>query len=156
MMKLSYRLYGEKGTGMKEYAIHFKSNDGSEEHILGHYPTHEKAEERMMVHKECGNRDVYIMVRDVTEWVKEGQEPKESGDWETRGIFGYAERWWNEHGYTSRLKKVVRSKRIYTINKDGHELDYEIAPDVVNFKKFMDLFQKLWDLEMECKANGLI
>ena len=141
---------------MKEYAIHFKSNDGSEEHILGHYQTHEKAEERMKFHKECGNRDVYIMVRDVTEWVKEGAEPKEPADWETRGIFGYAEKWWNDNGYQWSLEKEKRGKRIYTVGKDGNYIEYEVTPDVVNFKTYMQLFQHCYDLEMECMAKGLL
>ena len=52
----------------KEYGVHFKSNDGKEEHIGGHYKTPVRAEEYAKKCKSYGNRNVYIVVRDVTEW----------------------------------------------------------------------------------------
>lgn len=70
-------------------------------------------------------------------------------DWETRGIFGYAEKWWNDNGYDWVLKKEKRSHRIYTVTKDGNEMEYDITPDVVNFKKCMDLFQYAWNTNVE-------
>ena len=54
----------------KEYGVHFKSNDGKEEHIGGHYKTPGRAEEYAKKCKSYGNRNVYIVVRDVTEWEK--------------------------------------------------------------------------------------
>lgn len=53
---------------MKEYGVHFKSNDGKEEHIIGHYSKREDAEKSAKKHKQNGNRNVYIVERDVTEW----------------------------------------------------------------------------------------
>lgn len=53
---------------MKEYAIKFTSNDGTETHIVGHYPDRKRAEESAERHRRYGNRDVKIMVRVVSEW----------------------------------------------------------------------------------------
>lgn len=54
----------------KEYGVHFKSNDGKEEHIGGRYKTRERAAESAKTRKSYGNRDVYIVCREVTEWEK--------------------------------------------------------------------------------------
>lgn len=53
---------------LKEYAVHFKSNDGKEEHIAGHYTDPEAAKAAANRHKRIGNRNVYVVARDVTEW----------------------------------------------------------------------------------------
>lgn len=53
---------------MIEYGVHYKSNDGKEEHIGGHYRDLKKAIERANVRKGYGNKDVYIVARDVTDW----------------------------------------------------------------------------------------
>lgn len=55
---------------MKEYAVHIVSNDGTEEHYLGHYIKLSQAKEAAERRKGYGNRDVYIAEREVTEWVK--------------------------------------------------------------------------------------
>lgn len=55
---------------MKEYAVHIISNDGTEEHFLGHYTKLSQAKEAAERRKGYGNRDVYIAEREVTEWVK--------------------------------------------------------------------------------------
>ena len=52
----------------KQYGVHFKSNDGTEEHIGGQYKTRERAAESAKTRKSYGNRDVYIVCREVTEW----------------------------------------------------------------------------------------
>lgn len=55
-------------TYRKEYGVHFKSNDGKEEHIGGHYTTPERAATYAEKCRRNGNRDVYIVVRNVTAW----------------------------------------------------------------------------------------
>lgn len=55
---------------MKEYAVHIISNDGTEEHVLGHYTKLSKAKERAKIRESYGNRDVYVVEREVTEWVR--------------------------------------------------------------------------------------
>ena len=55
-------------TYRKEYGVHFKSNDGKEEHIGGHYTTPERAGAYAEKCRRNGNRDVYIVVRNVTAW----------------------------------------------------------------------------------------
>ena len=52
----------------KQYGVHYKSNDGTEEHIGGQYKTRERAAESAKTRKSYGNRDVYIVCREVTEW----------------------------------------------------------------------------------------
>ena len=53
---------------MKEYAVKFTSNDGTETHISGHYKTLERAEENAKKRRSYGNRNVAIVEREVTEW----------------------------------------------------------------------------------------
>ena len=55
-------------TTRKEYAVHFKSNDGKEEHVAGHYADKKRARASAETHKGNGNRDVYVVARTVTEW----------------------------------------------------------------------------------------
>ena len=55
-------------TTHKEYGVHAKSNDGKEEHTGGSYRTAERAEVFARKCRENGNRDVYVVERDVTEW----------------------------------------------------------------------------------------
>ena len=55
-------------TTRKEYAVHFKSNDGKEEHVAGHYADKKRARASAETHKSNGNRDVYVVARTVTEW----------------------------------------------------------------------------------------
>ena len=55
-------------TTHKEYAVHFKSNDGKEEHVAGHYADKKRARASAETHKGNGNRDVYVVARTVTEW----------------------------------------------------------------------------------------
>ena len=57
-----------RNTTRKEYGIHFKSNDGKEAHITGHYADPDDAKKAANRHTRIGNRDVYVVVRDVTEW----------------------------------------------------------------------------------------
>ena len=78
---------------------------------------------------------------------------EQDSSWETRGIFGYAEKWWTDNGYDWRLKKKIRSRCIYTISKDGMTDEFEITPNVVDFKKFMELFKYTWDLGKRIKAK---
>ena len=51
-----------------EYGVHAKSNDGKEEHTGGRYRTVESAEAFAQKCRRNGNRDVYVVERDVTEW----------------------------------------------------------------------------------------
>ena len=55
---------------MKEYAVHITSNDGTEEHYLGHYTKLSDAKERAKMRESYGNKDVYVVEREVTEWAK--------------------------------------------------------------------------------------
>lgn len=55
---------------MKEYAVHIISNDGTEEHYLGHYTKLSEAKEAARKRAGFGNRDVYVAEREVTEWAK--------------------------------------------------------------------------------------
>ena len=55
---------------MKEYAVHITSNDGTEEHHLGHYTKMSDAKERAKTRESYGNKDVYVVEREVTEWIK--------------------------------------------------------------------------------------
>lgn len=55
---------------MKEYAVHIVSNDGTEEHILGRYTKFSEAKDHARRRTGFGNRDVYVVERDVTEWTK--------------------------------------------------------------------------------------
>ena len=52
----------------KEYGVCFTSNDGKEIHIGGHYIMRESAEASAKKHRSYGNRNVFIVERDVTEW----------------------------------------------------------------------------------------
>ena len=52
----------------KEYGVCFTSNDGKETHISGHYTIRESAEESAKKHRQNGNKDVFVIVREVTEW----------------------------------------------------------------------------------------
>lgn len=52
----------------KEYGVCFTSNDGKEVHIVGQYIMRESAEESARKHRASGNRNVFIVERDVTEW----------------------------------------------------------------------------------------
>ena len=52
----------------KEYAVCFTSNDGKETNIAGHYMMKETAEESARKHRQNGNKDVFVIVREVTEW----------------------------------------------------------------------------------------
>lgn len=52
----------------KEYAVCFTSNDGKETNISGHYMMKESAEESARRHRKNGNKDVFVIVREVTEW----------------------------------------------------------------------------------------
>ena len=63
---------GEKQTLNKhtEYAVHFVSNDGSEEHITGHFASENEAYESAGRKIAFGNKDVYIVAREVTEWIR--------------------------------------------------------------------------------------
>lgn len=65
----------EKGWNMnkskelrKEYGVCFTSNNGTEIHIGGHYIMRESAEASAKKHRSYGNRNVFIVERDVTEW----------------------------------------------------------------------------------------
>lgn len=53
---------------MKEYAVHIRSNDGKEEHYLGHFTSVEHAQQCYEKRKRWGNREVYIVEREVTAW----------------------------------------------------------------------------------------
>ena len=55
---------------MKKYAVHIISNDGTEEHFLGHYKRRSVADDAAKKRKGFGNRDVYVVEREVSEWVK--------------------------------------------------------------------------------------
>ena len=57
-------------TTRKEYAVHFKSNDGKKEYVVGNYADKKRARASAETHKGNGNRDVYVVVRDVTQWEK--------------------------------------------------------------------------------------
>lgn len=52
----------------KEYGICFTSNDGKETHITGHYTLKDSAEESAKRHRECGNLNVFVIERKVSEW----------------------------------------------------------------------------------------
>lgn len=51
-----------------EYGVHFVSTDGSEEHIGGHFTDKNEALQSACRKRGFGNRDVYIVKREVTEW----------------------------------------------------------------------------------------
>lgn len=55
-------------TTHKEYGVHRKSSDGKAEATGGCYRTAQGAEAFARKCRESGNRDVYIVERDVTEW----------------------------------------------------------------------------------------
>lgn len=61
-------MYWDEEEMRTEYAVHIKSNDGREEHILGHYKDLDEAIECANKRKSYGNKDVYIVTRMVTEW----------------------------------------------------------------------------------------
>ena len=52
----------------KEYGIHFKSNDGKEEYITGHYNEKKNAAASAAKHRRIGHKDVYVVERSVTAW----------------------------------------------------------------------------------------
>lgn len=55
---------------MKEYSVHIISNDGTEEHYLGHYKKLVDAKEQAEIRVGYGNKDVYVAEREVTKWKK--------------------------------------------------------------------------------------
>ena len=52
----------------KEYGIHFKSNDGKDEYITGHFEVKKNADASAAKHRRMGHKDVYIVERSVTAW----------------------------------------------------------------------------------------
>lgn len=52
----------------KEYGIHFKSNDGKDEYITGHYELKKNADTSAAKHRRMGHKDVYVVERSVTAW----------------------------------------------------------------------------------------
>ena len=52
----------------KEYGIHFKSNDGKDEYITGHYNEKKNAAASAAKHRRMGHKDVYVVERSVTAW----------------------------------------------------------------------------------------
>lgn len=52
----------------KEFGIHFKSNDGKDEYITGHYEVKKNADASAAKHRRMGHKDVYIVERSVTAW----------------------------------------------------------------------------------------
>lgn len=52
----------------KEYGIHFKSNDGKDEYITGHYEVKKNADTSAAKHRRMGHKDVYVVERSVTAW----------------------------------------------------------------------------------------
>ena len=52
----------------KEYGICITSNDGKEVHLIGHYKMKESAEESAKRHRQNGNKNVFVIVREVSEW----------------------------------------------------------------------------------------
>lgn len=54
----------------KEYGVCFTSNDGKEVHIVGQYIMRESAEESARKHRASGNKNVFIVERYVTDWIR--------------------------------------------------------------------------------------
>ena len=67
-------------------------------------------------------------------------------NYEERGIYGYAEKWFTENGYKWALKKAKRNGNLYTLSKEGFEFDYEIPCCVTAPKAFMEFIQKYFEL----------
>lgn len=53
-----------------EYGVHFKSNDGTEDHIIGNYINREEARKAAAIRIKNGNIDVYIVEREVSWWTR--------------------------------------------------------------------------------------
>lgn len=62
-------MYWEEEEMRTEYGVHFKSSDGKEEHITGHYTDVNDAMASMGRKIANGNKDVYLVTREVTEWM---------------------------------------------------------------------------------------
>ncbi len=75
------------------------------------------------------------------------------GAWEERGIYGYAEEWFDKNGFEWELKKQCRSKNIYTICKGGIEDEIEILAAVTNPKKYMQLVEYQFNLLVKIKER---
>ncbi len=72
-------MWKEEGL-MTEYGVHFVSNDGKEEHITGHFTNVNDAIASMSRKIACGNKNVYLVTRGVTEWMHFVPIRKESKD----------------------------------------------------------------------------
>lgn len=66
--------------------------------------------------------------------------------WEERGIYGYAEEWFDKNGFEWWLKKSGRSKNVYVIRKNDIEDEVEIPAGVTNPKKYMELVDYQYNL----------
>lgn len=73
--------------------------------------------------------------------------------WEERGIYGYAEEWFDANGFEWKLKKQYRTKAVYTISKNGIEDEVEITSSVTNPKKYMALVEYQYNLLVKIKER---
>ena len=66
--------------------------------------------------------------------------------WEPSKMEQYAERYWLVNGYDAKLIKRYISKSIYEISKDGLIDGYEVPNTVKDPARFMDEFERYWDI----------
>lgn len=60
-----------------------------------------------------------------------------------------AETWLNEHGFKLEVQKQYISKTIYKIEKGGFETDLELPASVDNIKKYMESYEKDFEIKIE-------
>jgi pyocin large subunit-like protein len=74
--------------------------------------------------------------------------------WESTKAERYAERHWKENGYTFSIKREYASKTIYTVSKNGVELEYTISSDITDPKGDMKHFEKQFEMYSFLKSKG--
>lgn len=74
---------------------------------------------------------------------------KSNLEWEASPAEKYAEKYWLEHGFTTKLLKRYQTKSVYEVSRDGLTRKEEIPDTVRRFGEYMKQFQKSWDMAVE-------
>lgn len=62
-----------------------------------------------------------------------------------------AEKWMKENGFQFQVLKQYISKTIYEIEKNGFKTKFELPMSVMNVKKYMELYKKDFETQLELK-----
>ena len=65
----------------------------------------------------------------------------------------FAEKWFDENGFSYELKKQYLSKTKYTVTKDGVTDDFELPSAVTEYKNYMKQYGE--SFKMKCEIERL-